>query len=204
MHTWLKAHWQWRWLSDARLLLWLFALVLLVLSEPGCAEYFRLHNKAGALQLRPAPEALRVPGLLLATSVTGALLAWSGRSVLNGAYLAACLLLATLSALWLLHRSLFLVVLTPESLQLRNGIDWWSAGTLRRHDYAATQWQTDHGPHSQRHYPVLLDRQGQRLYLRRNDGAERIVLAYLREQWQVAVPLETSQAAGCSRKGVSP
>lgn len=53
-------------------------------------------------------------------------------------------------------------------------------------------------------YPVLQDRQGQRLYLRRNDGAKRIVLAYLREQWQVAVPLETPQAARCGRKGMSP
>lgn len=204
MHAWLQEHGQWRWLAEPRLLLWLLALVLLVLTEPMCAEYFRLQQEGGTLRLLPSAEALRVPALVLATSVAGAMLAWSGRSVLNGAYLAACLLLATGSALWLLHRSLFLVVLTPESLQLRNDIDWWSAGTLRRHDYAATQWHTDHGPHSQRHYPVLLDRQGQRLYLRRNDGAERIVLAYLREQWQVAVPLENSPAAHCSRKDVSP
>lgn len=204
MRAWLQEHGQWRWLAEPRLLLWLLALVLLVLTEPMCAAYFRLQQEGGTLRLLPSAEALRVPALVLATSVAGAMLAWSGRSVLNGAYLAACLLLATGSALWLLHRSLFVVVLTPESLSVRNGLYWWSAGTLARPDYAATHWQTDHGPHSQMHYPVLQDRQGQRLFLRRNDGAEHIVLSYLREQWQVAVPLTSSSAEACGATGVAP
>lgn len=184
----LRQCWQWRYLGDLRLLTWVAGIMLIVLTENYCAPYYSVQETSDVIRFVSSPDAYRVPGILFGCCVLGLGLAWSKRSALNGAYGFFCFVLGAGLAVYLLHRALFLIEITPQAVTVHNGIGFWGSGSLQRHELARVDKAEYRVRGNVGHYPLLVGHDGQKVHISRQYLVETHAIAALNERWQLGLP----------------
>lgn len=172
---------------------WIWPLVLGTawwLDRDWMPDHWVRRDPAGGLIVGSSATALIWPGALTLGAVVGTVRAWSGRSVLTGAYLAACLLvLFVFGALTWSRTSYRLQVDEKQAIVRTHGVHWRTVekGQLEQVAKVAVVRRGVNVP-----WPVLVKTDGTRIHVR-GPGAWEFAGALAR-LWDVPAERPTREA----------